>query len=186
MPVTLGPLGTLLLSLLTLILAGLSIWQQYRYRTLERALQALKAAESALHITETEMGVYKQRAERQTLELADANQKIGELQAKTDLSGVLTMLSETIALTRESVDLSRKFDRENSQSNILIVRALEKHGESDREMYAGFSEALKTVAETLIEVKDEVIEHRKDAHLMSEELKKAIKRGPQERTKQAD
>jgi chromosome segregation ATPase len=159
MPVVMGKTGTVLLALITFALAILNAFQFYKAKNIERL-------NSALHTTETEMNVYKSRAERQSKELAEANQTIGELKAKTDLSEVLKMLNETITLTRESVDLSRKFDRENSQLNVSFVRSLEKHAESDREIFGDIAESLKQNTQTLSELETEIRSHRKDAAQM--------------------
>jgi predicted nucleic acid-binding Zn-ribbon protein len=178
-PVVLGQAGTIFLAVFSILLAALNAIQFYKAKNIERLNQAL-------HTTETEMNVYRQRAERQTKELADANQKIGELAAKTDLSGVLTMLSETITLTRESVDLSRKFDRENSQTNISIANLLERHGESDKQIFGSIDESLRNTVCTLKELKEEIQDHRRDAQRMMETVVKTIKRHPQERTRSSD
>jgi predicted nucleic acid-binding Zn-ribbon protein len=178
-PVVLGQTGTVFLAVFSFLLAVLNAVQFYKAKNIERLNQAL-------HTTETEMNVYRQRAERQTKELAEANQKIGELAAKTDLSAVFTMLAETITLTRESVDLSRKFDRENTQTNISIANLLQKHGESDKEIFSSIDESLKNTVGTLKELKAEIQDHRKDARQMAETVVKTIKRQPHERTRQGD
>jgi HAMP domain-containing protein len=178
-PIVLGQTGTLLMTALALVLAVLNAIQFYKAKNIERLNQAL-------HTTETEMNVYRQRAERQTKELADANQAIGELKAKTDLSAVLTMLSETIALTRESVDLSRKFDRENSQTNVSIANLLKKHGESDQQIFGSINDSLRSTAATLKELQQEIRDHRKDARTMIDDVMRTIKRQPHERTRKGD
>ena len=162
-PVVLGPTGTLILGLILFGLAVLNAIQFYKAKNVERLTSALSASE-------TERKVHEEASKRKTEELAEANRKVGELAAKTDLSAVLTMLSETITLTRESVDLSRKFDRENSQLNVSLVRTIEKHGESDKEIFGSIDNSLKHTAEALRELKDEIQSHRKDSKQMVEGL----------------
>lgn len=177
-PVVLGKTGTVFLLIFSAVSALLNIWQQYKVRAAERLLGALQTAESALHTTETEMNVYRSRCERQTAELAEANRKIGELNAKTDLSAVLQMLSETIALTRESVDLSRKFDRENSQLNASLARTLEKHGESDRQIFGEIRDSLANLTHATKELSADIQEHRQDTARMVSDVMKAIEGTP--------
>ncbi|MDT5061503.1 MAG: hypothetical protein QOH63_1962 [Acidobacteriota bacterium] len=181
-PVVLGQTGTIILGVILLVLAALNTYQFYKAKNVERLDQAL-------HTTETEMNVYRQRAERQSKELAEANQRIGELTSKTDLSAVLTMLSDTISLTRESVELSRKFDRENSQTNLSIANLIQKHGESDKEIFRSIDESLKETTATLKELKDEITGHRAEAATMVKNVVGQLKgiegrlnRRPHERT----
>jgi hypothetical protein len=149
MPVQLGATGTFILSGMFIVSAAANIWQVVKAKNEQRLSQAL-------HTTETEMNVYRQRADRQTKELAEANQKIGELTAKTDLSQVIEMLSV-------SVDLSRKFDRENTAVNAGIMRMLELHGQSDKQIFIEIKDGLASLVDVTKELSTEIRDHRKDA-----------------------
>jgi hypothetical protein len=168
-PVVLGSTGTILLGLIIFALTVLNAIQYYKAKNVERLTNALS-------VTETEMDVYKSRCLRLEKENADLHQENGALRAKTDLSQVIEMLSVT-------VDLSRKFDRENAQLNINIVKALEKHGESDVQIFGSIDQSLKATAATLNELKNEVHEqtselrdHKKNAAVMVDSLTKEIRR----------
>lgn len=175
-PVKLGATGTFLLSLIAFALAALNIWQLYKYKAIQRALDALKAAESAIHITRTEMEVYEKRAERLEKENAEANRRVGELSAKTDLSAVLTGLTEMIGLTREAVDLSRKFDRENAQTNLHIANLLERHGNQDKLVFDEIRSSLENLVTATKSLSNEVQKHRKESREMADAVLKAVKK----------
>jgi uncharacterized protein YukE len=161
MPVKLGTAGTFLLSGMFLLSAAFNVWQAIKAKNEQRLDQAL-------HTTETEMNVYKQRAERQSKELAEANQKIGELSAKTDLSQVIEMLSV-------SVDLSRKFDRENTAVNTGIMKMLELHGQSDRQIFTEIKDSLANLVDVTKELSTEIRDHRKDAHSTNDDIQSHLK-----------
>ena len=174
LPVKLGSTGTFILTTMFLVSAALNVYQVWKRKTVE-------SLQTALSASETERKIHEEASKRKSAELAEAHQTIGELKAKTDLSAVLTMLSETITLTRESVDLSRKFDRDNAQLNSNIVRALEKHGESDIQIFGSIDTSLKETAQTLHELKVEIQDHRKKAGEMIDSVLDAIREGHETR-----
>ena len=188
-----GTVGTIVLSTLSVILGALYLWQLYKAKNYEVLRKNYDVLQTALNASETERKIHEDASKRKSVELAEANQTLGELKAKTDLSAVLTMLSETITLTRESVELSRKADRENAQANLQLAKLIENHGEHDRQVFMSIDSSLKHTAEMLEGLTGAIRSHRQDARSMIDGVHKDLKaiesrvnRKPHERTRQND
>ena len=107
-PVALGPLGTLLLSLLALASGSINVYQLYK----SREAGAWRGAANAY---EAELGIVRERAERLTTENKGLTSEVAVLKARTDLS---------------------QLAHDSSEQHAGIVLALRQLAEGEAQRYA--------------------------------------------------
>lgn len=119
MPVQLGPLGTLFMTLLAIALAGLNA---YQWRKSGEALHWRGAAQAF----ESELGIVRERCQRLETANSDQGKEIATLRGKTDLESLKT----------QTTDMQR-----------MIVEHVHRVSERHEAMLAGLKELTQTVSD---------------------------------------
>lgn len=147
-PVVLGQWGTIIISILGTLSVAMNGWLLYRSQTTSVLKESIGAYKG-------EMDILKIKLERIEGELNVEKTLNATLQAKTDLSSVMGLLTE-------SLELTRAFHREQSNVVSSSTEVLKRLLESDTKNNEVLHKTISDCGFAISELRDEIREDRKE------------------------
>lgn len=174
-PVVLGPVGTVLVFLYSLLTTGISIWFFWKSGEATSLRNTVKAQNDELAINNKTIT----RLSETNLSLERQN---AELKTKTDLQEVIKVSNTLMQLAAESLELTRmnqtdrqKFERENAETHARLVESLNTVVTVGAERYQKAFEVIEQLAEDMREVRAEMARHFRDDRESGELLHDALR-----------
>lgn len=143
LPVQLGPLGTILVLVLAIASAALNIVQLSQRNSAQKWRAAADAAQAAAEAHALNLTAVRERADAVAKENELKAQRIGVLEARTDLDAVRAQIAE----------IGKQIAHESSEAQLIIVQTIQqvskdmmmgflKHAEEDRQHQQRFAQIL--------------------------------------------